>query len=98
MYDEIITSYCFNIILETDKNVPATKRSSTPLTSLCGKIGRDLGSGIQKEDQKQIWHITLHCPINALAKESNYRLLMEWYMVPQPLSKFIPTPFDKCFW
>lgn len=63
------------------------------------KWENDLGKPIAEKDLKLIWYTTAHCSINTATVESNYKLLMRWYLVPQRLAKLNPAPAvsDKCF-
>lgn len=61
------------------------------------KWKRDLGEDVEIEYWFQIWETNALCFINTTAVESNYKLLMQWYMVPQRSAKFAPTSSANCF-
>lgn len=62
------------------------------------KWEKDLREDLEMEDWYHIWETNALCLINTTAVESNCKLLMWWYMVPQRSAKFAPTLSANSFW
>ena len=61
------------------------------------KWERDLGLQLESSDWDKIWTTTKSSSQNIIALETNYKVLLRWYLVPVRIAKYIPQYSPLCF-
>lgn len=57
----------------------------------------DLNVSLEQEDWDDIWATTNSSSQNITAVETNYKVLLRWYMVSARIAKYLPTYPPTCF-
>lgn len=71
--------------------------STATLPSYALQWSKDLSIDLDLEDWSSIWSNTKISAQNVVALEANYKVMMQWYLVPVRISKFLPAYPPDCF-
>lgn len=71
--------------------------SGETLPSYAIKWAQDINQKLDDKDWSNIWLATKTSSPNCFAVETNYKVLMRWYMVPARIAKFAPSYSPNCF-
>lgn len=61
------------------------------------KWEKDLGVPLPQANWKASWESIAHSSYNITTLETNYKILLRWYLTPDRVAKFDPSQPDTCF-